>query len=157
MRTYSSEFVSTISGISPEELPLIALEIAHAALPEPVRVVNDSQDLISGGHTFIAAPFRFVLPDDQESQAPRASLAISNIGKELMQWIESSNGAKGATVRIMQIMRSRPEVIEYETTMGLSNVSADLREVSAGLTYDNLLARPSVSLAYRPDTHPGVF
>lgn len=157
MRTYSSEFVSTVSGLSPAEPPLIALEIQHADLPEPVRVVNDNADLVSNGHTFIAAPFRFVLPDDQESQAPKASLAVSNVGKPLMQWIEASNGAKGATVRIMQIMRSRPDVIEYETTMGLANITADVREVSGALGYDNLLARPSVSLRYAPDTHPGVF
>lgn len=157
MRTYSPEFVSTVSGISPEEYPLVALEIDHPDLPEPVRVVSDNQDLISNGHIFIAAPFRFVFPDDQESQAPKASLAISNVGKELMQWIESSAGAKGSTVRIMQIMRSRPDLIEYETTMSLQNITADMREVSGGLGYDNLLSRPSVAMRYAPDTHPGAF
>lgn len=157
MRSYSPEFVSTISRIAPEEMPIIALEIDHPDLPDPIRVVNDNQDLTSQGKLFKAVSFKIVLPEDLESQAPKATLSVSNVGEELMHWIESSAGGKGATVRIIELMRSRPDLIEYETTMGLSNVTADMKEVSSPLGYENLLSKPSIGVYYRPDTHPGVF
>lgn len=157
MRAYSAQFKSTLSSLSPAEMPVVLLEIDHADLTAPVRVVNDTQDLVSNGQTYTAVPFRFVMPDDVEGQMPRAQLAVDNIGRELMQWVESSAGGKGSTVRVMQVLRSNPDLVEWDVTMGLSNVSATMTEVTADITFDNLMARPAVRVSYRPDSHPGVF
>lgn len=157
MQTYSAEYKSTLASLSPPEMPVVLLEIDHPDLSTPVRVCNDTQNLTSNGNQYIAVPFRFVLPDDVEQQAPRARLAIDNIGRELMQWIESSAGGQGSTVRVMQVMPSRPNQIEWEISMNLTNVQATMAEVSAEIAFENLLSRTAVNVAYRPDTHPGVF
>jgi hypothetical protein len=156
-RAYSAAYKSTLAAVSAPEAPLILMEISHADLAAPVRVVNDTQNIVSNGDTFIAAPFRGVLPDDVEGQLARARIAIDNVGRDLMYWIEASSGGQGAEVRLMQVMRSRPDLIEWEVTLDLMNVRATMAEVSGELGYENVYMRPAVQLRYDPQTAPGLF
>jgi hypothetical protein len=156
-RTHSAEFKSTLAAVSGEESPKILLEISHPDLSEPVRVINDTQDLTSNDKLFIGCPFRFVMPDDFEGQIPKAKLAVDNVGRDLMYWIETSGGGEGSSVRIMQIMRSRPDTIEWEITMNLFNVVVNMQEVSADLGHENLFSKPAIHAQFRPDNSPGVF
>jgi len=157
MRDYSSDYKSTLSAVSATEAPLVLLEIYHSSLTEPVRVVNDNIDLTSNGDLFIACEFRCILPDDYESQLPKAQLAVDNVGRDLMYWIETSNGGKGSTVRFMQVMRSRPDVVEWEITMNLYNVNCTMQEITADLGFDNLFSKPAIRVQYRPDNSNGIF
>ncbi|MEY2632169.1 MAG: hypothetical protein RIR00_823 [Pseudomonadota bacterium] len=154
---YSAAYKSTLAATSAPEAPLMLLEIDHPALSQPVRVVNDNLDIVSNGHTFLACGFRLVLPSDFENQLPKAELAVDNVGRELMQWVETSSGGQGATARMMQIMRSRPDLIELDVTFEMTNVKANAHEVSAELGYENLFSKPVVNLRYDPFTTPGVF
>ena len=156
-RAYSAEYKSTLAATSAPEAPIILLEITHPGLTEPVRVVNDNQNVTSNGVEFIACAFRCTLPDDLENQLPKATLSVDNVGKELMFWVETSGGGQGATARFIQIMRSRPNQIEWEITMNLSNVKATVEEVSADLGYDNIFTRPAITMRYDPFSSPGVF
>lgn len=156
-RSYSAQYKSTLAKVSAEEAPLILLEINHVALTQPVRVVNDMQDLTSNGNLFIACPFRYVLPDDFENQLPKAKLAVDNVGRDLMHWIETTSGGQNSTVKMMSVMRSRPDLIEWSSTMNLYNVQATMKEITAELGFDNMFAKPAVALQYRPDNTPGIF
>lgn len=156
-RAYSAEYKSTLAATSAPEAPIILLEITHPGLSIPVRVVNDTENVTSNGHEYIACAFRCTLPDDMENQLPKATLAVDNVGKELMVWVETSAGGYGAQAHFMQIMRSRPDLIEWEITLALSNVKATAQEVSADLGYDNIFTRPAISLRYDPFTAPGCF
>ena len=156
-RAYSAEYKSTLAATSAPESPIILLEIDHSALTQPVRVVNDTQNITCNGVEFIACPFRCTLPDDFENQLPKVQLSVDNVGKELMYWIETSGGGQGATARFIQIMRSRPNQIEWEITMNLSNVKATVQEVTADLGYANIFTRPAISMRFDPFTSPGIF
>ncbi len=156
-RNYSAAYKSTLAKTSAEEAPLILLEINHPALTSPVRVVSDTQALTSNGNLYVAIQFGCELPDDFESQMPRASLWVDNVGRDLMYWIETSGGGAGSTATLSQVMRSRPDLIEWSITMNLYNVEADMSRVSADLGFEAFFSRPSVQMAFRPNTAPGVF
>ena len=156
-RAYSAAYKSTLASTAAPEAPITLLEINHDDLLQPVRVVNDTQNVTSNGIEYTACPFRCVLPDDFESQLPKATLAVDNVGKELMYWIETSGGGRGATGRFIQIMRSRPDQIEWEITMNLSNVKATPKEVTADMGYDNIFSRPAISMRFDKFTAPGIF
>ena len=51
-RNYSAEYKSTLAEVSAPEAPLVLLEIDHEELASPVRVVNDTQDVVSNGNTY---------------------------------------------------------------------------------------------------------
>jgi len=154
---YTAAYKSTLARTDAPEVPLHLLEISHTGLTQPVRVVNDNQDVTSAGNLFIACPFTIVLPDDFENQLPKARLSIDNVGRDLVYWIETSGGGQGASVRIMQIMRSAPDVIEFDVTLALNNVRVTMTEISGDLGFENFFARPAIALQYRPETAPGVF
>lgn len=156
-RAYSAAYKSTLARTDAPEAPLHLLEISHPGLTEPVRVVNDTEDVTSNNSLFVACPFSIVLPDDLENQLPRARLSIDNVGRDLVYWIETSGGGEGASVRVMQIMRSAPDVIEFDVTLALNNVRVTMTEISGDLGFENFFARPAIALQYRPDTAPGVF
>lgn len=156
-RDYSLTARRRLSETSAAELPLFLLEISHADLPEPVRVVGDSQDLISNGMTYVGMGFRITLPDERQGQQPRAELSVDNVGRELMQWVEGSAGGRGARVRIMQVLRSAPNIVEWEIEMDLSNIRANAREVTGELGFPHLLDMPAVQVRADSTVMPGIF
>lgn len=156
-KAYTANFKSTLAEVAANEAPLILLEINHPDLTAPVRVVNDTQDVISNGNTYIAFPFRCTLPDDFEGQASKARLSINNVGKDLMYWIETTNGGSGSTCTFKQILRSVPNTVEWSITMNLFNVNVTMQEISAELGFENLFSRPAIKMQYRPDNSPGIF
>src|SRR5690606_8158686 len=131
--------------------------ITHPELEVPIRVVNDTVAITVQGHEFVACPFDITLPDDVDQQTPKAKLSVDNIGRELTQWLEYSRGGKGAKCRIMQVMRSDPEVIEYDMTLDMSGLSIDNMTVSAELGFQNTLMQPAVTMRFDPLTAPGMW
>lgn len=156
-KEYSAQYKSTLAEVSAEESPLILLEIDHPELTQPVRVVNDMTDVTSNGDIYIAFPFRCVLPDDFENQLPKARLSIDNVSRDLMFWIETTGGGQGSTATFKQIMRSNPNLIEWQIQMSLFNVTVNMQEISAELGFENLFGKPAVTFKYRPDNSPGLW
>lgn len=156
MRNYSAGARRSMNATS-GEAPLGLLEIDHPDLAAPVRVVNDNQNLTHQGNLFVAIDFAVSLPNDMEKQVPRAEIGMDNVGRELTQWLEASGGGEGAQVRIIQVMRDDPDVVEWETTTDLSNVEMDWARINGVLGYEDLLNRPGVLLRYDPQTAPGIF
>jgi len=156
-RDYSDAYKSTLAEVNAPEAPLILLEIDHAELDEPVRVVNDTQDLTSNGNLYVGFPFRCVLPDDFENQLPKARLSIDNVSRDLMYWIETTGGGQGSTATFKQVLRSNPDLIEWQIQMSLFNVNVTMQEISAELGFENLFGKPAVSFRYNPTNSPGLF
>jgi len=156
-RTYSAQYKSTLAKVSAEETPLVLLQIDHPQLPSPVRVVNDTQNITSNGQEYIAFPFQVVLPDDFENQLPRSRVSIANVGRDLMFWLETTDGGIGSTAKFQQVMRSRPDQVEWEITMSLFNVTANNLEITADLGFENLFGKPAISINYRPENSAGLF
>lgn len=156
-KNYSTTLHETVNSVSAAEAPLLLLEIDHPDLSQPIRVVNDNQDLVHQGNTFVAMAFRARLPDDLEQGLPRAILSVDNVGKEMVSWLEASNGGQGATCRMIQVLRSAPDVVEWETTLNLTDLRITQTEVTGSLGYEDLLNMPGVRLRYRPEVAPGLF
>lgn len=155
--TLSNKAKRNALATSADEPLLILLEITHADLTAPVRVVNNTVDIISCGNNFIACPFDITLPDDIGEQLPQAKLEIDNIGRELTQWLEYSNGGAGAQCRIMVILSGEPDILQQDLTMDMSGINITNKKVIATLGYGNSYGLPSVALRYDPATSPGVF
>jgi hypothetical protein len=126
-------------------------------LAAPIRVVNDVQNIVVDGDTYIAMPFRVTLPDDVKGQIPQATLEVDNIGRELTQWLEVSGGGQGAKCKIMQVMRSDANNVEFEIELDLTNLSITNEVVSGQLGFVNTLGRVSTVVNFTPTTAPGLW
>jgi hypothetical protein len=153
---YSAHFRERTGAASGEE-PLYLLEIAHPQFATPVRIVDDTQDIVSSGNSFSACEFGVALPDSMAQTLPRAPIWIDNVGRELTAWLEASIGGKGATVRMMQVMRDTPDVLEADFTLDLLSVKQGMLVISGELGYEDVLNVPGMIATYRPNNTPGLF
>ena len=153
----AEQYARTIRESAPERRLLTALEIRHAAVAAPVRVVNDTEERTIEGNRYVALRFDARLADDVEGQAPQAELAIDNVGRDLTQWVEATGGGTGATVRVLQVLDIPDPPIEWELTMDVAGVQVDAERVTARLGFDPLLGRAAVTLRHDPQTSPGLF
>ncbi len=150
------DFQRHIRETAPAGRIVAALEIRHPAIEDPVRVVNDAQDLELGDNTYTRLRFEARLADDVEGRQATAQIVIDNIGQELTQWIERAQGGPGATVRILLVAVGSQEA-EWEAILDVTGVAVDQERVTVTLGYDPLLGRPAVTLRHDPETSPGLF
>jgi len=146
-----------VLATSADEPMLMLLEITHADLAVPIRVVNDNQKITVLGNEYIACPFQITLADDQDQQVPKAAVSVDNIGRELTTWLETSNGGKGAKLRVMAVLPSSPDILEVDMKMDLSGLSINNETVDGELGYRNTMMRAAVGMRYDPISSPGVF
>lgn len=143
-------YVCTVAGTSGASLPALPTTVGQT-------VVDGGVTWQCAGNQFKAVAFQVKKPDDVEQQLPRAELAMSNVGKELVGWLEASGGGRGATCRMMEMLRSDPNTIEWEVTLDLVNIEINPAQVSGSLGFEDLLNKPAVAITYRPDVAPGLF
>lgn len=156
-RSKSPRYRAQAQALSAEESPVVLLELHHALLAEPVRLVNDSQDLFSRGHNYSKSGFTWVPPDDKDKETPRAQLRMSNLGSDVGDFFERTNGGKGTTFRVLTVMRSAPDFIEDDVVVDVTNVEVSQLEVTGQLGYDDVLNKTGTAYTYRPETAPGIF
>lgn len=157
MRQFSDNARQNLLAVSADEPFLILLEIIHPDLPIPIRIVDDVQNITSNGEEFTALPFRVSLPDDLSGQIPQAKLEVDNVGRELTTWLEISRGGVGAKCRIMQVLRSDPDLIELDITLDLTKLSINNQSVQGELGFVNVLGQASVTTTFTPTTAPGLW
>lgn len=154
---YSDPARQNLLATSADEPFLVAIEITHADLTIPARFVNDSQNIVIQGDEFFATAFRVALPDDKDQQLPQARLEVDNVGRELTQWLEFSRGGKDARCRLLQVLRSEPDVIEFDMTMDLTGLVIDNISVSGLLGFQNTLGQTAVAVRFDPQSAPGLW
>lgn len=156
-RSLSTAAARNIMATSADEPLLAAIEITHPELEVPARFVNDTKDITIEGNTFFACRFDLTLPDDQDQKVPQARLEVDNIGRELTQWLEQSQGGKGAKCRMLMVLRSNPENLEFDMTLDLTGLEITNFRVSGDLGFKNTLMQSAVAVRYDPTTSPGNF
>lgn len=136
---------------------LALLKIDHAALSAPVRIVNDTRELVTLGDTYMALPFRLTLPNDMAKELPRARLQIDNVGRELTAELERLPPGAALQATLLLVHRATPGVVDYEFTAPLSGVRADMGTVTATMGPDDPMRQSAVRLRFDPATAPGIF
>lgn len=163
---YSPAARRNLLATSADEPYLTLLEIRHPDLAAPIRLVNDVESITIndpdlGPLEYVACPFRLVRPDDVDQQEPKASLEVDNIGRELTQWLEASNGGKGARCRIMECLRSLADEhvadIEFDMELDLTGLYVDNLAVSGTLGFEKTLNQAAVTKRFDPSTAPGLW
>lgn len=189
---YSPKARRSLLATSADTDLLVLLEIRHKDLPVPIRVLNDNVDFTvavnEGGVavdvTFVACAFDLTLPDDVDQQTSKATLSVSNIGRDLTQWLEYSNGGAGAKVRMLQTMRSdarlawefgeyaegseaagytqRVDINEWnpwemDIEMDMSKIVINNLVVSSQLGYESAARMSAVAVRFDTISSPGLF
>lgn len=105
------ETIQAALSANTDEIILQCLTIEHPSLGEPIRLVDDWQDLTRSAGVFTAFPFEFqdiVRGDDRVAEA---MITADNVDQRI---IESLRGVVGRpTVTYEVVRRSAPNVVQY--------------------------------------------
>ena len=153
----SEDFAGDERASQPRERILTCVEFAHPAIAAPARLVNDTEDRVVEGETYIATRFEAKLADDAKRRAPRAEIAVGNVGRVLHDWVERSGGGAGGTARIFQVIDIPGATPEWDLDLDIIGITGDSANVTVSLGFDPLLGRPATADRYDPQTAPGLF
>jgi hypothetical protein len=136
---------------------LTLVTLTHPDFAGPVRLVNNQEDIISNGQTFIAFPLEITLPtDDDAGVAREISITFANTSLELVDELRSVQTP--VNVQLDLILASTPDIIEFSfQEFKLRTVSFDQMSVQAKLFMDDFLNVELTSESYSPAIYPGLF
>lgn len=155
-RSTSLTFREAVFASETEDAFLILLEIDHADLTSPIRVVNNTESVIFNNNTYIGYPFRLELPSDSPDNIPSATLTIDNVDKILADAINNLNTSPTITFYIVSTAAlDGPEA----TFSGFKFVEAtyDSLTITITLSIENFFNEPFPGDYFTPGRFPGLF
>ncbi|GEM_PF-689986 len=109
-RTLSPEAVAAFLSQESEEVLFACVRIDHPDLPQPIRLVNNTEPAVRVDGIYSPADMTVELPDDTEDGSGAAALSCSNVKREVMGYIRSLRGVP--TCRIEACLASSPDRVE---------------------------------------------
>jgi hypothetical protein len=118
-------------------------------------VVNNTENVISRGNTFLPCGFEMILPTDDGDSLPTVKITIPNADRQIVEWIR---GFPTAPTLMMEIvLSSQPDVVERSIDfMRLVDVSYDVMAVSGTLAIENVLSAGYPKETYSASRFPGL-
>ena len=145
-----------------DEVLLNLLEIKYDG-QTILRVVDNTEEIISNGNTFVPCAFNVLLPDQSSDGNKSCRLQIDNTDISIYRAIKSAviqsrNEKKEITCTAVVIMASEPNnYIEGPLNFILRNINADVNAIT-GEMYDSYMHdRKFTNLTYNPNDFPGLF
>ena len=136
---------------------LVLLELTAPSLGATLRLVNDTQDWVSNGQTYIGFPFRFQPPEDTAGQSPRGAIEIDNIGRGITADLESWQPGQVLNARLMVADRADPHTYMVDMPLPIMRVTTNESVARAEGGWDMLLRQQVSRLRYTPYVAPGMF
>lgn len=149
-RPLSTNLKKAIRLMTTDEDMHCLLSIGERTLEEPIYIVSDTVNVTSNGQEFIACPFEFSLPQEDE-QVPKSQIRLQNVDQRIGMALELIYDP--LTIRMQVILRSNPNVVEIDydfMEMFDISISATFVEASIGVrslsstTYPNVKAKKSL-------------
>lgn len=155
-RTLSSATVAALLKQQTEQVFLILIEIDHADLASPIRLVNNNADVTSGGDDYTAAAFEFTPPVEVDGSIKPSTIAFDAVDRSIIEAVRSISSAPTVTAEI--IRADAPDTIEAGPwVFYLRNVTYNMTGVSGELVPDNGLRNNFGTVSYKNTSFPGLF
>lgn len=164
-RSFTSTFKQALYAPETEQIFTTLIEIDHDDLAQPIRVASDwleelptagVKGVISNGVEYIAFPFEFMLPDQNETGISRAKLRIDNVSREIM--VSALAITSPATVNIKVVLSCDPDTVEINLEgFKLSNITANAFAIEGDLLITSFDLEPFPSGRFDPSRFAGLF
>lgn len=155
-RPLSTAARTAIYSPETDEVFLVLLRITEASLAEPIRVVHNTEDIVSRGDTYVAFQFAFEFPAET-GDAPRAvRIQLDAVDRQIIEAIRSALGQP--TVELEVVLASDPDTVEAGPwVMRLENASYDAVSVTGEINFEGVERTRSTNHAYTAHNFPDLF
>lgn len=110
----------------------------------------------SSGIYYLFIPFNPTLPSEENGQAPRASLTVHDVTRQVLPIIRSINSAP--TVDMELVLTSSPDVLEMSFPgFLLGGITYTADSVTGELTVESDAVEPFPAYLFTPNYFPGLF
>ncbi|MGY6663360.1 MAG: DUF1833 family protein [Glycocaulis sp.] len=153
----SARFLKALLDESSDEPVLALLTVTHPDLAEPLRLVNNDEDITSRGDVFLAYPFRLTLPEQGGPGDKSLPVQFDNVDRQIAATLRQI--VQPADVMIEVILPSHPDDVEMRFGPGLTLRAADwdAATVNAYLAFDEDGGEPVCAWVHTPAASPGLF
>lgn len=152
----SSNFVQAATAQETDAVLLTLLTIYVDGTPT-LYLVDNTENITSGGHEFIACSFGAVLPDKSSEGNKSCKLQIDNTDIAIYRTIKNAINYE-ISCDVAVILSSSPNVYEQGPLhFVLRNITANQNTISAELYDMYMHDRKFTALTYNPDDFPGLF
>jgi hypothetical protein len=135
---------------------LVLLTIEVDSPGEWVRVVNNTENIVSRGDTFIGCPFQIALPDVNDYMTADATLTIDNVDPRIWQGVRMLTAAPIITMEV--ILASAPDDVMLQTTgLRLREASVTNQSITGKLVPDTIWQGGFPAHDFDPAQNPGMF
>lgn len=134
---------------------LILVTLSHPSFTT-IRLVNNSENVISNGNVFQAFPMKIRLPVDDGETNREAQIEFDNVSLEILSEIRTVSTF--IDVKIELILASSPDDIQISfEELKIQSVNYDKQKISARLFLDNFLNTALPSERYGATNFQGIF
>jgi len=155
-RSISADFYTAIYAQETDKILLTLIEITHPDLAAPLRLVNNTEAIVSDGETYYPYWFSVMFPEEDNGRIKEVRLVMDNTDRQLVIALRSITSP--ATINVRFALASSPDVVEVElAAMSLRNVSYDVHTVSGELVYEERVNFQIPALTINPVDFPGAW
>lgn len=153
---FSAAAKAALTALETGEVFLWLLTISSDQLAEPMRLVNNTESIVSRGNTFNPMPFGFTQPSSLEQETPTAKLVIPNVDKSIGLLVKQASSRLNIVAE--EIVASEPDYVQQSIgNLRLINVTCTAVAVEGDLVFDEGLNEPFPSGGFTPGVFPGLF
>ncbi len=156
MRTLSTIAREAMFAQETDRVFLILLTITHPELAVTIRVVNNPENIVSRGDTFLAAGFTIALPDETDQGQPRVQLQVDNVDRAMVAALRSITVAPSVVLEV--ILASSPDTVEAGPfNFSLRSADYTAETILGELMYEDLLNEAFPAGSFDPSRFVGLF
>lgn len=155
-RTLSAAAKEAMFSQETNKVFLMLLTLEHDDFAGPIRVVNNYDNVTSGGDVYTAYPFLFSLPDEFEDSLSQVDLIITNVDRLLVDEVRSISSPITVTLEIA--LSDSPDTIEAGPfVMKMREVKYDASRLTGQCSFQDILNEAYPEGSYTPADYPGLF
>lgn len=148
-RTLSPFAKREVMQLNSDNACLDLLTISHADLAQPIRLVNNNEDVVSNGNTYTAFNFAVSMPPEDPEKEPSITLTVGNVDRAITDALMSISSP--ANVKVETVLSSDPDTVEIlKENLILRVASYNALEVTATIMSDDILAQAFPKHQYTP-------
>lgn len=134
---------------------LMLVTLSHSNF-NTIRLVNNSENIISRGNIFQSFPMKIRLPVDDGESTREVSIDFDNVSLGILDEIRSVSTY--IDVKLEMILASDPNSVQLSfEELKIQSITYDKTKVSAKLFLDSFLSTSLPSEKYGPTNFPGIF